>query len=52
MAVACAHMFNVIKSDNTLVQWVCHLCRSGPHWAIFECAYCKLQLCRACTHSS
>ncbi|KAG9258952.1 uncharacterized protein F5Z01DRAFT_10965 [Emericellopsis atlantica] len=52
MSVACAHSFQMIKSETTLVQWLCHFCRSGPHWAIFECSYCKLQLCRACTKSA
>lgn len=49
MANACAHSFNMIKSDSTLVQWICQYCRSGPHWVIYECIYCKLHLCRACT---
>ncbi|TFB03236.1 hypothetical protein CCMA1212_004482 [Trichoderma ghanense] len=48
MAVSCAHSFVMIKSDNTLVQWICQHCRSGPHWAIYECTYCKLHLCRPC----
>ncbi|EHK22245.1 uncharacterized protein TRIVIDRAFT_28110 [Trichoderma virens Gv29-8] len=52
MAVSCAHSFVMIKSDNTLVQWVCQHCRSGPHWAIYECTYCKLHLCRPCTQAA
>ncbi|KAI1042661.1 hypothetical protein LB505_001064 [Fusarium chuoi] len=52
MANACAHQFRMIKSDNTLVQWICQHCRSGPHWMIWECTYCKLHLCRPCTQSA
>ncbi|SCO01646.1 uncharacterized protein FFB20_11455 [Fusarium fujikuroi] len=30
MANACAHQFRMIKSDNTLVQWICqHFCLTG-----------------------
>ncbi|RMJ17894.1 hypothetical protein BHE90_009300 [Fusarium euwallaceae] len=52
MANACAHSFRMIKSDSTLIQWVCQHCRSGPHWMIFECTYCKLHLCRPCTQAA
>ncbi|KAJ0128349.1 hypothetical protein HZ326_28556 [Fusarium oxysporum f. sp. albedinis] len=52
MANACAHQFRMIKSDNTLVQWICQHCRYGPHWMIWECTYCKLHLCRPCTQSA
>ncbi|KAH6996285.1 hypothetical protein EDB80DRAFT_286599 [Ilyonectria destructans] len=52
MANACAHSFRMIKSDSTLIQWVCQHCRSGPHWMIFECTYCKLHLCRVCTQAA
>ncbi|KAK0714572.1 hypothetical protein B0T25DRAFT_541882 [Lasiosphaeria hispida] len=54
MALAnnCAHVFKMIKSDNTLIQWHCNLCHSGPHWWIFECRYCKIHTCRACTQSA
>nr|CEG03299.1 unnamed protein product [Fusarium pseudograminearum CS5834] len=52
MANACAHQFRMIKSDSTLVQWICQHCRSGPHWMIWECTYCKLHLCRPCTQSA
>lgn len=50
MAVAphCSHNFKVIKSDTSLIQWMCNLCHSGPHWFIFECRYCKLKTCRLC----
>lgn len=48
----CAHAFRMIKSDNTLVQWMCNLCHSGPHWWIFECRYCKIHTCRACVNSA
>lgn len=44
----CAHSFRIIKSDSTLVQWVCWMCQSGPHWWVFECRYCKIHTCRAC----
>lgn len=49
MSVSCAHAFTLIKSDSTLIQWICQLCRSGPHPMIYECAYCKLHLCRMCS---
>ncbi|SCO87663.1 uncharacterized protein FRV6_11790 [Fusarium oxysporum] len=49
MANACAHQLHMIKSDNTLVQWNCQHCYSGPHWMIWECMYCKLHLCQPCT---
>ncbi|KAL2024592.1 hypothetical protein VTK56DRAFT_7635 [Thermocarpiscus australiensis] len=54
MAVAtqCAHSFVMLKSDNTLLQWTCHLCHSGPHWWIFECRYCQLHTCRACMQTA
>ncbi|KAK1755828.1 hypothetical protein QBC47DRAFT_401992 [Echria macrotheca] len=54
MALAnhCAHVFKMIKSDNTLIQWHCNLCHSGPHWWIFECRYCKIHTCRACCRFS
>ncbi|KAK3369546.1 hypothetical protein B0T24DRAFT_361916 [Lasiosphaeria ovina] len=51
MAVApalCAHGFKMIKSDNTLMQWSCQLCHSGPHWWIFECRFCKFKTCHSC----
>ncbi|KAH8884849.1 hypothetical protein GQ53DRAFT_786015 [Thozetella sp. PMI_491] len=51
-ATNCAHSFKMIKTDNTLIQWTCQLCHSGPHWWIFECQYCKLHTCRACTQSA
>ncbi|KKA30331.1 hypothetical protein TD95_002265 [Thielaviopsis punctulata] len=35
----CAHDFRMIKCENSLLQWSCNLCHSGPHWAIFECRY-------------
>lgn len=49
MANSCAHSFKMIKSDSTLVQWICQYFRSGPHWVIYECIYCKIHLCRSCT---
>ncbi|KAK4134703.1 hypothetical protein BT67DRAFT_302160 [Trichocladium antarcticum] len=52
LASHCAHSFVMIKSDNTLIQWTCHLCHSGPHWCIFECRYCRLHTCRACIQSA
>ena len=51
MSKACSHSFSILKSDSTLVQWICKCCHSGPHWLIFECIYCKLHVCRACTQS-
>ena len=44
----CSHSFNLLKSESTLIQWVCAICHSGPHWHIFECKYCKLKTCRPC----
>ncbi|KAH8681574.1 hypothetical protein BX600DRAFT_505241 [Xylariales sp. PMI_506] len=37
MANSCAHSFKLIKTDNTLIQWYCNVCNSGPHWGIYEC---------------
>ena len=52
LANGCAHIFKMIKSDSTLIQWHCNLCHSGPHWWIFECRYCKIHTCRSCTQSA
>ncbi|KAK7523491.1 hypothetical protein HDK77DRAFT_52059 [Phyllosticta capitalensis] len=51
MAVSgsCDHSFKMIKSDNTLIHWICNLCHSGPHWFIYECQRCKLKSCRPCS---
>ncbi len=46
----CNHSFNMLKSESTLIQWVCSMCHSGPHWYIYECKYCKLKTCRPCTN--
>jgi hypothetical protein len=43
------HSFNLLKSESTLIQWVCSMCHSGPYWYIFECKYCKLQTRQPCT---
>lgn len=54
MAVApdqCAHTFQMIKSESTMIQWLCASCHSGPHWWIFECRYCRIHLCRGCMHA-
>ncbi|KAI1630965.1 hypothetical protein F4809DRAFT_646880 [Biscogniauxia mediterranea] len=32
MARSCAHSFQMIKSDNTLVQFSCYVCQAGPSW--------------------
>ncbi|KAL5594705.1 uncharacterized protein BROUX77_008052 [Berkeleyomyces rouxiae] len=45
----CAHSFILIKTDNSLLQWTCNLCHSGPHWMIYECQYCKLHTCQPCS---
>ncbi|KAG9229474.1 hypothetical protein BJ875DRAFT_387283, partial [Amylocarpus encephaloides] len=37
----CNHLFNLLKSELTLIQWVCSLCYTRPHWYNFECKYCK-----------
>lgn len=46
-----AHSFEMIKSDNTLVQWTCNLCYLELHWQIFKCQYYKFYTCRACIYS-
>ncbi|KAK2067036.1 hypothetical protein P8C59_000805 [Phyllachora maydis] len=28
----CAHTFQMIKSESTMIQWLCASCHSGPHW--------------------
>ncbi|POS71341.1 hypothetical protein DHEL01_v210264 [Diaporthe helianthi] len=48
----CAHSFQVIKSDSTLIVWHCNLCHSGPFYIIYECRYCKLHTCRPCTQGA
>ncbi|KAK4125503.1 hypothetical protein N657DRAFT_654161 [Parathielavia appendiculata] len=48
----CAHSFVMIKSDNTLIQWTCHVCHHGPFWFIWECRYCRLHTCRSCMDSA
>ncbi|KAK4246530.1 hypothetical protein C7999DRAFT_15357 [Corynascus novoguineensis] len=48
----CAHSFVMIKSDNTLIEWRCHVCHSGPFWFIWECRYCRLHTCRSCMDSA
>lgn len=45
----CVHSFSIIKSDTNLMIWTCSLCHVGPHWYIYECAYCKLKVCQGCT---
>ncbi|TQW07485.1 hypothetical protein IF2G_04646 [Cordyceps javanica] len=52
MSVSCVHSFTLIKSDSTLMQWVCQFCLSGPSHMIYECAYCKLHLCHMCTDTA
>ncbi|KAL2352444.1 hypothetical protein BJ546DRAFT_849341 [Cryomyces antarcticus] len=45
----CMHSFQILKSNTNHIVWHCNLCRSGPHWFIFECTLCKLKTCRPCT---
>ncbi|KAF4305631.1 hypothetical protein GTA08_BOTSDO06191 [Botryosphaeria dothidea] len=45
----CEHSFKMVKSDNSLIHWICNMCHSGPHWFIFECQRCKLKTCRPCS---
>ncbi|KAF7553488.1 hypothetical protein G7Z17_g3626 [Cylindrodendrum hubeiense] len=45
---ACAHSFRMIKSNSPLTEWVCQDCGSEPHWAIWECTYCKFHVCPMC----
>jgi hypothetical protein len=44
----CEHSFKVIKSDNTVIQWNCHVCHSGPYQVLYECQHCNLKACRPC----
>lgn len=32
----CHHSFNLLRSEWTLIQWVCSMCHNGLHWYIFE----------------
>lgn len=48
MANNCSHDWEQLKSDNDLLRWICQLCRSGPHWTIFECKNCQRQVCGHC----
>jgi hypothetical protein len=48
----CRHSFRMIKSDTSLLLWNCGMCASGPHWAIFECVFCRLKACRPCTYKT
>ncbi|KAH9206938.1 hypothetical protein DL95DRAFT_57424 [Leptodontidium sp. 2 PMI_412] len=34
---SCNRSFYLLKSESTLIQWVCSLCHTGQHWYIFEC---------------
>ncbi|OJD28640.1 uncharacterized protein BKCO1_1290002, partial [Diplodia corticola] len=54
MAVSgnCEHSFKMVKSDNSLIHWICNMCHSGPHWFIFECQRCKLKTCRPCSQKA
>lgn len=45
----CNHTFKSLKSDDTVIQWNCNKCHSGPHPVIYECTSCKLKCCRPCT---
>ncbi|KAK4660974.1 hypothetical protein QC762_123710 [Podospora pseudocomata] len=47
LSTHCVHVFQMIKADNTLIEWTCHLCHSGPHWWIYECRYCKIHTCQS-----
>lgn len=47
--IRCVHYFEILKSESSLIQWRCNVCHSGPHWFIFECKYCKIKTCCACT---
>ncbi|KAH0605002.1 uncharacterized protein H6S33_004984, partial [Morchella sextelata] len=44
----CNHDFEMKKSTSTLMLWRCHLCYSGPHYAIWQCKYCDLVICEPC----
>lgn len=52
VSTVCAHLFSLIKTDNTLLEWRCSVCQSGPHWMIYECRFCRTKSCRGCIWSA
>ncbi|PSS02276.1 hypothetical protein BD289DRAFT_256176 [Coniella lustricola] len=52
ISTTCAHDFQLVKTDSTLIVWYCNLCLGGPFYMIWECKYCKLHTCRNCTQSA
>ena len=44
----CRHSFKEIQSPNSILNWRCSACQSGPHWMIWECLHCKIKRCRPC----
>ncbi|KAI3326160.1 hypothetical protein HD806DRAFT_438400 [Xylariaceae sp. AK1471] len=48
----CVHSFIVVKAIDPQQYFICQVCRSGPHWWIFECNYCTVHYCRPCYNSS
>lgn len=52
LSAGCAHQFVLLKSDTTLLQWMCAVCHSGPHWMIYECRFCRIKTCRGCMQSA
>ncbi|KAH6632457.1 hypothetical protein F5144DRAFT_574124 [Chaetomium tenue] len=45
---SCVHLFRMVKSENTLMQWTCRDCQLGPSWVIWTCQYCQAHVCRGC----
>ncbi|KAK4243260.1 hypothetical protein C7999DRAFT_18368 [Corynascus novoguineensis] len=44
----CTHSFVMVKLDNTLIQWTCHICYCSTFWFTWECRYCLLHTCKNC----
>ena len=44
------HSWKEIQSPNSILNWRCAFCQSGPHWMIWECLHCKIKSCRRCIH--
>jgi hypothetical protein len=47
-AANCNHEWRILKSENSLVQWMCTICLRGPMWVVFECIHCTLHMCPLC----
>lgn len=45
---SCNHRYSSIKSDSSILTFICSMCHSGPYWAIFQCEICKKKVCDSC----